>query len=71
MTEPIVEEISEEEKGVKFVKLNVDQNQSLAQRYSIFSIPTFMIFKDGQVANQFVGARDKQGFLGELGKVAV
>jgi len=68
MTEPIVEEIAEEEKEVKFVKLNVDQNQQLAQRYSIFSIPTFMIFKNGQVAGQFTGARDKQGFINEIKK---
>ena len=70
MTEPIVEEISEEKKDIKFVKVNVDQNQQLAQQYSIFSIPTFMIFKDGQVAGQFVGARGKQGFLSEIEKAA-
>ena len=69
MTEPIVEEISEEKKGIKFVKVDVDKNQSLAQHYSIFSIPTFMVFKDGKIANQFVGARDKQSFINEIEKV--
>lgn len=69
MTEPIVEELSNEVKDMKFVKIDVDKAQDLAGKYSIFSIPTFMIFKDGQVANQFVGAMGKEGFMHEIDKV--
>ena len=63
---PIIEELSEEVKDVKFVKVNVDQNQDLAQQYGIFSIPTFMIFKNGKKVHEFVGARDKEGFKKEI-----
>jgi len=71
MTGPIIDELAEEKKDVKFVKVNVDKNQPLAQRYSVFSIPTFIVFKNGEVKSQFVGARDKQGFIDELDKTTV
>src|SRR3989338_8837669 len=61
-TGPIIEEIAEEMKEVKFVKIDVDQ-------YQVFSIPTFLIFKDGQVVNQFVCALGREGFLAEINKV--
>ncbi len=69
MTSPIVEELSEKMKDIKFVKINVDENQQLAAKYNIFSIPTFMMFKDGKLANQFVGGRDKASFVAEINKV--
>jgi len=56
-------------KQVKFVKVDVDQNQELASQYQIFSIPTFVVFKDGEVVNQFTGAMGKEGFEAELNKV--
>lgn len=65
---PILEEISESMKDVKFVKVNVDENQELAAKYSVFSIPTFLIFKNGDVKNQFVGAHSKEGFEEEIEK---
>ena len=68
MTSPIIEELANEIKEVKFVKVNVDENPDLASQYNIFSIPTFLIFKDGKVAHQFVGARGKEGFLSEIDK---
>lgn len=68
LTGPIVDELSLEMKNVKFVKVDVDQNQELASQYSVFSIPTFIVFKNGQVANQFVGAMGKEGFLNEINK---
>lgn len=69
MTEPIVEELSNELKDVTFVKIDVDNDQELASEYSVFSIPTFMIFKNkGKVASQFVGAMGKEGFLDEINK---
>lgn len=69
MTGPIIEELSNEMKNVKFVKVNVDNNSDLASNYSVFSIPTFIVFKDGQPVNQFVGAMGKEGFLAEIKKV--
>ena len=68
-TGPIIEELAEEMKEVKFVKVDVDQNQELSSQYQVFSIPTFLIFKDGQVVNQFVGALGREGFLAEINKV--
>ncbi|MBI5127298.1 thioredoxin [Candidatus Roizmanbacteria bacterium] len=66
LTEPIVEELSKELTDIKFLKVNVDQNPELTSTYQIFSIPTFMIFKDGQAAHQFIGAMGKEGFLAEI-----
>ena len=56
VTSPLIDEISEEKKDIKFVKIDVDQNSNLSSQYSVYSIPTFIIFKDGKVVNQFVGA---------------
>lgn len=70
MTEPIVKELSDEMKDIKFVSVDVDQNPKISQQYSIFSIPTFLIFKDGKVVGQFVGAMGKEGFLNEIQKTA-
>ncbi len=69
MTSPIVEELAHEMKDVKFVEVDVDANQELAAQYSVFSIPTFLIFKNGTVANQFVGAMGKEKFVEEIKKV--
>ncbi len=68
MTEPIIETLSGEIKDMKFVKVDVDANADLAAEYSVFSIPTFLIFKDGKIVSQFVGAMGKEGFLNEIQK---
>lgn len=69
VTSPLVAEISEEKKDIKFVEIDVDQNSNLASQYSVYSIPTFIIFKDGKAVNQFVGAMGKESFLEEIKKV--
>ena len=69
LTSPIVATLSEEIKDVKFFEVDVDANPDLSATYSIFSIPTFIIFKDGKVTNQFVGAMGKEGFESEIKKV--
>jgi len=69
MTAPIIDKLAESMQDIKFVKVNVDENQQLASQYSVFSIPTFMIFKEGKVSNQFVGAHSKEGFEEEIKKV--
>ena len=57
---PVVEELSGEYKNkVEFVKVNVDQNNELAQKYSVFSIPTLAIFANGKVIAQSAGAASK------------
>ena len=58
-----VEELSGEYKDkVDFVKINVDQNSDLAQKYNIFSIPTLTIFKNGEVVSQKIGSATKESF---------
>jgi len=58
---PIVEELAKEYEGkVDFVKVDVDQNRELASKYSIFSIPTLAIFRNGQVVAQAAGAASKE-----------
>lgn len=57
---PTIEQIADENKGkMKFVKLNVDDNQKMASKYGIRSIPTVSVFKDGKVVDGFVGLRSK------------
>ncbi len=68
MTGPIIDELAEEKKEVKFIKVDVDKNPELASTYQVFSIPTFIIFKDGKVVSQFVGAHSKEGFEQEINK---
>lgn len=68
MTAPIIDELAEEIKEVKFVKINVDENPQLASQYSVFSIPTFLLFKNGQVVDQMVGASGKERFVEMLNK---
>jgi thioredoxin 1 len=61
MISPALEEISNSLNGkVKVVKLNVDENPATTTKYGIMSIPTLMIFKNGQLASRQVGAAPKQ-----------
>ena len=61
MVSPIVEEIAKENAGrFKVYKLNVDENQNTPRQYGIMSIPTLMLFKNGQVAERIVGFMPKQ-----------
>jgi len=64
---PVLEEIATEHGDkIDVVKLNVDQNPDIAQRYGILNIPTLNVFKDGQVVKQIVGARPKAVLLRDL-----
>ena len=59
---PIVEELAEEYKGkIKVGKLNVDENET-ASKYGVMSIPTLMIFKNGQPVKSMIGAQSKDNF---------
>ncbi len=57
---PIVEELASEMDDAVIAKLNVDDHSDLAQRFNILSIPTFMVFKNGQVVEQFSGSTTKE-----------
>lgn len=60
MVAPIVEELADEYAGrVQFVKLNTDENPTTAARYGIRSIPTLLVFKNGQPVGQIIGFRPK------------
>jgi len=59
MVAPIMEELAGEMDGIAFAKLNVDYNQRTAMRFGIMSIPTILIFKEGELVDQIVGALPK------------
>ena len=60
---PIVEEVAGEVEGVKVGKVDVDDQDKLARKYKIFSIPTLLVFKNGEVAERSVGAVPKEKIL--------
>jgi thioredoxin 1 len=62
---PVLEEIAEE-RGLRVVKLNVDENQQTAAKYEVLSIPTMILFKNGQVAKKVIGAYPKKRLEAEL-----
>ena len=63
MMGPVVEEIAGEEAGVKVCKINIDEEMGLAQRFGVMSIPTFIAFKNGEVAGKQIGAVPKNALL--------
>ncbi|MEH2193457.1 MAG: thioredoxin [Nostoc sp.] len=69
MVAPVVEEIKEQYEGqIKVVKVNTDENPQVASQYGIRSIPTLMIFKDGQKVDMVVGAVPKSTLSSTLEK---
>ncbi|MBR5266673.1 MAG: thioredoxin [Lachnospiraceae bacterium] len=63
MVVPIVEKIAEEYPEYKVVKVNVDEEPELAAQFEVMSIPSLMIFRNGEVVNKSVGAKNKQQIL--------
>ena len=64
---PSLEEIADEQAdSLRIVKLNVDENQQTAARYGVMSIPTLLVFKNGNVAHTIVGALPKKRLVQEL-----
>ena len=63
---PIVDALAEELSDVKVVKINVDEEVALARKYRVFSIPTVLVIKDGQVANKSVGVQSREELLAML-----
>lgn len=66
MLGPVIDEIAAENPGIKVCKVNIDEEQDLAQRFGIMSIPTLIVVKDGNVVNQVVGGRPKSEILAML-----
>jgi thioredoxin 1 len=67
MIAPVLEAIAEEHADkLDIVKLNVDENPQVTQRYGILNIPTLGVFKNGEVVKELVGARSKSALLREL-----
>ena len=62
MISPIIDEIAKES-TIDVAKVNVDKNQNLAAKYSVMSIPTLLVFRDGKIVNQMVGAKPKNQIL--------
>ena len=66
MVVPLVEEIAKERSDIKVVKINVDEEQELAMRFGVMSIPTLVVMKNGKIVNQVTGARPKAQILAML-----
>jgi thioredoxin 1 len=67
MVAPVVEEIAQERGDqLKVVKMNIDDNQNTAMQFNILSIPTLMVFRNGEVAKTVVGAYPKRKLEAEL-----
>ena len=58
---PIFERMAKKYRQIKFARVNVDQAQPIAQRYQVQAIPTFIMFKNGQVADKMMGAVGEPG----------
>lgn len=68
MIAPIIEELAVEQAGkIQFGKLDVDSNPDISMRYSVMSIPTLIVFRDGVEVKRLVGAKGKHQLLEELG----
>ena len=70
MMSPVIDELATELSDAVIGKINVDENPALAQRHNILSIPTFLIYKGGQVVDQFSGAMKKDDLKERLAKHA-
>jgi thioredoxin 1 len=63
---PVLEEINGEREELRVVKLNVDENQQTAVRFEVLSIPTMILFREGQVVKKLIGAQPKARIEAEL-----
>jgi thioredoxin 1 len=63
---PVLEEINEERAGLKVVKLNTDENPQTAASYEVLSIPTLILFRNGEVVKKVIGAYPKRRLEAEL-----
>jgi thioredoxin len=67
MIHPILEEIASEQEGrLRIVKLNIDENLEVSRRFEVMSIPTLILFRDGEPLARIIGAKGKNQLLQEL-----
>jgi thioredoxin len=66
MVSPVLEEMNAEREDLRVVKLNVDENQQTAVKYEVLSIPTMIMFRDGQLVKKLIGAQPKARIEAEL-----
>ncbi len=69
MVAPILNDIAETQNDITIGKINVDNNQAIANKYKIRSIPTLLIFKDGVEAGRIIGVKTKKAILREVNAV--
>ncbi|MAG38569.1 thioredoxin [Candidatus Woesearchaeota archaeon] len=69
MLGPVFEALSDEMKYVKFTKVNVDENNDLASKFGIRSIPTIVFFKDGEEVNRLLGALPKDALKAKIKEI--
>ena len=67
MMGPVIEELSEEMKNIKFVSIDVDDNEELASKYGVLSIPCLVLFENGSEVNRSVGFISKEELKDTLG----
>ena len=60
---PVIEELAKEQTDIKVCKVNVDEQMELARQYRVMSIPTFLVFKNGKIIAQTLGAKPKEKLL--------
>lgn len=66
MLSPIVDKVAEERSDIKVCKINIDDENALAIKYGVMSIPTLMVFKDGEIVQKSVGLVSKDDVLAML-----
>lgn len=63
MLSPVIDEIANEQEDIKVCKINIDEQPELATQFGIMSIPTLMVFKNGEVTNKTMGVMPKESIL--------
>jgi thioredoxin 1 len=67
MIAPVLEEIAKDQEGrITIAKLNIDDNPDIARRFDVMSIPTLLLFKDGELVQRTVGAKGKMQLMNDL-----
>lgn len=66
MLSPVLDEISEEITTTKFYKVDVDDNEDIAREYNVMSIPTVLVFENGELTNTIVGLKGKEYLVEEF-----
>ncbi len=63
MLSPTIDELAKEREDIKVCKINIDEQPELAAKFSVMSIPTIIVFKDGEVSNKTVGMQSKENLV--------